>query len=225
MEKQLRYAALVDKRKRDKFFPEAGLLNPAEIENSIFDCDELGAWSRWHGDLDAKILLIGQDWGDEKYFIKNGGRDSDNNPTCKNLKALFQEIGFELGTATPETPSPKGLFFTNAVLGIKSRNMSAPIKTEWLWHSIEHFTRELIEIIEPEIIITLGKNAFRALQFIWKELPHEEPMNKLNERNFWVNEGKILLFPRFHCGGLGLRNRVFDKQKEDWRRILPFLKN
>lgn len=227
MEKQQRYAALVDKRKQDQFFPEEGLLNPSEIENGRFDCNEIGAWSRWHNDLDAKILLIGQDWGDENYFIKNEGRDSDSNPTCKYLKALFNEIGYDLGTARPDAPFQKGLFFTNAILGIKTAEggMSGPVFQKWVRHSTVEFTLPLIEIIQPKIIITLGKQAYRALRIGFPEELPDGKMSALVETYFTVGERKMLLFPRYHCGGLGLANRSFDKQKVDWQRIADVFKS
>ena len=222
--KQERYARLVSKRKKHSF-PD-GLQNPANILGGRFDCDQIGAWSRWHGDLNAKILLIGQDWGDEKYFTDNLGKDSDGNQTCKNLKKLFNEIGFDLGSAAPETPVKNGLFFTNSVLGLKGGNMSAPIKMKWVRDSTDSFTCELIKIIEPKIIITLGKTAFGALQIVCRELCAKRSLHDLVERDdLYANNDRIQVFPRFHCGGLGLRNRNLDQQKEDWRRISPFLNN
>ncbi len=224
LSKDERYANLVRKRKEYDF--SDGLQNPAKILGGTFDCDEIGAWSTWHSDLNAKILLIGQDWGCENYFINNQGKDSDDNQTCINLKKLFNEIGFYLGTAIPKFPNKNGLFFTNSVLGIKYGNMAARIKMEWLRNSTEGFTKELIEITEPEIIITLGKIAFRALQIIWPDLPSKDTLKSLVVRDdLKVNKGRIQVFPRFHCSGLGLRSRSLDRQKDDWRRILPFLSN
>lgn len=227
MEKDREYKALVDKRQKEKFFPDEGLFNPFEIENGKFDCNEIGAWSRWHNDLDAKIMLIGQDWGDRKYFVNNEGRDVDDNPTCKYLKLLFKEIGYDLGTARPDIPFQKGLFFTNAILGIKTLEggMSAPVFQKWVKHSTENFTLPLIEIIQPKVIVTLGKQAYRALRLGFSaELP-DDKMGALVEQHFEISEHKTVVFPRYHCGGLGLANRNFDKQKLDWQRIKEVLEN
>ncbi len=172
MEKRQQYTALVEKRKKDRFFPEEGLSNPSNIENGIFDSDEIGPWSRWHNDLDARILIIGQDWGDNRFFIDNQGRDTDNNPTNNNLKALFKEIGYDIGTARPEIPYQKGLFFSNAILGIKTSEggMSGAVRQKWVKHSTIEYTLPLIDIIKPEVIITLGTKAYRAMRLIFSEL-------------------------------------------------------
>lgn len=222
MTKQSQYAALVEKRKKDPFFP--ALLNPSQIENGRFDCPEIGAWSRWHNDLDAEIMLIGQDWGNKDYFTTNEGRDTDSNPTNKNLTALFRELGYELGSARPEKPFQKGLFFTNAILGIKEGDMSAPVSSKWVKHCNEHYTKSLIEIIQPKVIICLGMKAYEAMRLIYSDLPIK-PMAKLAEDSFPVEGGKIQIFPRFHCGGLGIRNRSFDKQQADWQKINAVLKH
>ncbi len=221
MEKIQQYVALVEKRKNDTFFPDEKLLNPSEIENGKFDSEEIGPWSRWHNDLDAKILVIGQDWGDKCFFIENQGRDTDNNPTNKYLTELFKEIGYELGKPTqPETPFKKGLFFSNAILGIKTMEggMSTPVRQKWIKHTTNHYTRPLIDIIKPEVIITLGAKAYYAMRLIFPKLESGK-MNDLVEKHFVVGERKILLFPRYHCGGLGLANRSFDRQKSDWQRV------
>ncbi len=224
--KDEQYAALVAKRKKDKFFPEEGLLNPAEIENGQHDADEIGAWARWHNDLNAKILLIGQDWGDEGYFTVNQGRDTDSNPTNKNLKILFAILDHDLGISRPDEPFQKGLFFTNAILGIKkgTGKMSSPVLQKWVKHSTEQFTKPLIDIIKPAVIITLGKQAYGAMRILFPETLPDENMSTVVEKHFVVGDQKILLFPRYHCGGLGLANRCFDNQKADWQSMKEVLK-
>lgn len=82
-----------------------------QLEKCPF-CNEVNLWSYWQGginNLDADILLVGQDWGnfrDSKYqelvrSIKSSNKDSSNcfkypfekNPTDNNLCKLFAELG------------------------------------------------------------------------------------------------------------------------------------
>ena len=94
--KQDRYADLVKKRKAFSF--SEGLLNPSQIESGKYDSPEhIGPWSCWQGSIDAYILVVGQDWGDYNYYVRNRGIDDDNNPTCKNLTQLFLSIGVDIG--------------------------------------------------------------------------------------------------------------------------------
>ena len=41
----------------------------------LFRSAQIGPWSLWQGNLDAEIMVIGQDWGDKNYFTKNKGHD------------------------------------------------------------------------------------------------------------------------------------------------------
>src|ERR1035441_2430857 len=67
------YAALV--RGRQACHACRGLINPSECEGGIHDSDQIGPWSLWQGNLSADLLVVGQDWGDTRYFAKNKGRE------------------------------------------------------------------------------------------------------------------------------------------------------
>ena len=216
--KNEQYQNLVEKRKKHTF-PD-GLSNPAIIENGIYDCEHIGAWSQWQGDLEAKILVIGQDWGDVAYFNAHKGKDDDKNTTNQNLQKLFLELGFDIGL--PNSPIPNPIFFTNAILGIKgssdTKQMSSSVKDSWIRNSNEHFTHELIDIIKPQFIITLGAKPLDAMRFMYKEIPNKKLSDLIeNDNHIRLNNG-IQLFAFNHCGGLGLANRSFENQLADWQK-------
>jgi DNA polymerase len=218
--KQLQYNTLVFKRKSFTF--SEGLLNPSQIENGKYDSIEhIGPWSAWHAYLDAKILVVGQDWGDVKYYLSNKGYDIDSNPTSKNLVELFAMLGIDIGLPSNPNKSAK-VFLTNTILGMKDGGMSSSISAKWVNEGAKEFLAPLIEIVQPEIIITLGTNSYKAMAEIYalkksislKEISGKEPIV--------LDDGK-LLFTMFHCGGLGLRNRSLNLQKEDWLRVKKYL--
>jgi Uracil-DNA glycosylase len=212
--KNKKYINLVEKRKSFKF---ADLKNPSEIENGIYDKEHsIGPWSLWQGNLDAEILVIGQDWGDVNYYLDNKGIDADNNPTNRNLIELFKTLNIDIGTPSdPNKSAP--VFFTNAILGIKYNGMSSKVKASWVKECTNEFLKPLIEIIEPKIIITLGTYAFKAVKDLYKL--KEKPVLKdlINRDPIEVEDKKIFAF--YHCGGLGLANRKLELQKEDWNRV------
>ncbi len=214
MKKEL-YNDLVEKRKRH-IFPE-GLSNPVNLN---YDCSEIGAWTQWQGNLDAKILVIGQDWGDVNYFNDNKGKDRDDNPTNKNLKNLFCQLGFDIGL--PNNPVKQPIFFTNAILGIKGdsqkKQMSGSVKTSWIKDSNDHFTKELISIIQPKIIITLGAMPLYAMKLLYSKSISSEKLGILIDKNPIQLEKGIQLFAFYHCGGLGLANRKLENQLKDWQK-------
>lgn len=151
--KQERYAALVRKRKQCHLCD--GLRNPAEDDLAVFDSDEIGPWSRLHGDLDAELLIIGQDWGDVRYYITNRGLDDFRNPTMRTLERLLSEIGLEVSLTTYDKGQLR-VFLTNAVLCLKEGGLQAKVKPEWFNNCGAHFLRRQIEIIAPRVAVALG---------------------------------------------------------------------
>ena len=88
MSKVVDYGQLVAARKACHLC--SGLTNPADVEGGRFDAEHIGAWSLWQGNLDASLMVVGQDWGDKTYFIQHEGRSNPMNPTNS---ALVERIG------------------------------------------------------------------------------------------------------------------------------------
>lgn len=216
MNKREQYLNLVKKRKKHVF--SEGLLNPSVIEDGKYDtADHIGPWSMWQGNLDASILVIGQDWGNIDYYLTNKGYDADDNRTNQNMVELFSLIGIDIGfPSKPNFSAP--VFFTNTILGIKKvGNMSAKIRKAWAKESADHFLAPLIEIICPKTIITLGVCAYGEIARLYG-MP-VSPLMDLIYRNP-INLGDKKVYAMYHCGGLGLANRKFDLQKADWASIV-----
>ena len=78
------YNALVQCRKNCRLCE--GLANPAEPEYAQWDSRHIGAWSVGQGNLDAQVMIVGQDRGTTQYFTEWEGRDQpQGNPTNENL--------------------------------------------------------------------------------------------------------------------------------------------
>ena len=77
------------------------------------DCKEINLWTYWQGkgNLDAKIMLVGQDWGcpwddgsqptmDEVHKANEGRAynylNNNPSPTDANLTRLFKELGYDI---------------------------------------------------------------------------------------------------------------------------------
>ena len=211
------YRELVKKRKEYKFVDDA-LLNPSEIEGGIFDSEHLNPWSIWQGNLDAEILLIGQDWGGLDYFIENRGKDKKDNNTNWRLENLFQQINIEIGQ--PESPIPAPVYLTNAVLGIKTGDMNASIKSNWYLDTSLLFIKPLIEIINPKIIIAMGNAACETIAKAYNL--KVKSLKYLIENNPLLLPDEKILYAVYHCSNNGTRTRKFEQQMEDWKRIKNF---
>jgi hypothetical protein len=130
IEKQKAYRTLVQIRKTFRF---ADLLNPSEIEGGRYDCDHVELWARWLGNLNAKIMLVGKDFGGKDFLIKFKGGCDPNSITNLNLIRLFKRIGINIRTpSTPDQDVP--VFLTNAIVGIVDTSK----KGEFYKHSL-HF--------------------------------------------------------------------------------------
>ena len=92
-----------------------GLTNPSLCEGGVFDSDSIGSWSDWQGNLNAPVMLIGQDWGDVAWFVREKGRPTHTSRTNTTLLKLFDSIGLDI-KLPKDTIRPGSLFFTNAIL-------------------------------------------------------------------------------------------------------------
>ena len=224
--KQEKYAELVVQRKQCHACD--GLLNPSEIDGGVYDCDHIGAWSLWQRSLNAKVIIVGQDFSELAFFREKKGRPSSGteiSSTNRNLMTLIREgLGLEIAPYDSKDNGTGPLFFTNSVLCIKEGSASASIKQSWANRCCRNFLKPLVEeIIKPKVVITLSVPAYKgALSAFKLKAP-----TRLKEVVEW-EEGILLnsdcrLFPMFHCGGLGLANRKFPLQLQDWKKVRRYL--
>ena len=250
MNKEQRYAKLIAKVK-ESYLP----FTTAAREETLGlywceDCQEINLWTYWQGrnQLDAKILLVGQDWGSpweesakhtmEQIALANNGNPYDylhNNPsiTDKRLMELFREIGYEVRYPC------EGVFFTNFILGYRNKGLSGGYQNAWAEHDKGYF-HELCNIVKPKVILCLARNTFEGTlsAFDVKLRPGIGNYNKFidSERNpvsvTLENGQTACIFALAHCGALGTLNRnrgkdkpadILEYQKQDWKKIIPYL--
>jgi Uracil DNA glycosylase superfamily len=235
MSKQQEYQKLVQLRKHCnqcnislKEGEKPPLVNPSKICGSIFDSEQIGPWSRWQGNLDAKVVVVGQDWSDDRYFIENKGFDKIKNkslmeyenPTNKTLRSLLASIGIEIDPSS-DHDTEWVLFFTNAILCLKTKGgMTGAVKDDWFKNCGELFLKPLIEIITPKVVIAIGEKAFRAVCRSYAVEAPKSFRESVEYNNGFSLPGNKVLFPVYHCGVRSLHmNRNLVEQRLDWARI------
>ena len=196
------------------------------------DCREINLWSYWQGSLDARIMVVGQDWGCPKGAVVmdniraiNDGAEKEyrvdpESLTDKNLCTLLASIGFPAETRNPD------LFFTNFALGYRNKGLTGGFKTSWL-RECEPFFKRLVDIVEPEIIICLGQNTFKAVIRSLGIKTNLRGYNRFIEsKNNPVDYDGRLVFAEAHCGYFGTVHRArgsgktgMEIQLEDWKKI------
>jgi hypothetical protein len=222
------YTDLVNKRKSHQC-TIPGLINPSDLENGLFDEGEyLEPWGKWHKSIPADILVIGQDWGGQDYYLKNNGKDENKNPTCTNLISLFESIKINIGTPTFPNSTAK-LHFTNIIPFIRTGKMQGELEKILNQDLVNEFAnayiKPLISIVKPRIIISLGSVAFKgvASNYNFEFKNSGKILSIVVQAPFEIND-EFYLFPMYHCGSSGInRNRNLSLQKDDWSKILPYL--
>lgn len=224
------------------------------------ECEEINLWTYWQGHKNkkAKILLFGQDWScpwdsqngllleyvknilqddvhcSERYIqeINNGSLSTDN-----MLGKLMQSLGDEYD---PFTPDNENLFFSNLCLGYRDYGASGGLNKTVLLHDVE-YAKELIHIVEPKIVICLGKDTYDSFVYGANCTP------KSKEKSFYkklaqgecysIFEDRIPVFGQAHTGSLGAINRWrYNPEKyeyseeivnqilfDDWTKMKKFL--
>jgi DNA polymerase len=218
--KEVAYRALVESRKACQLCTE--LVNPAACEGGSFDCDEIGAWSAWQGNLDAPILVVGQDWGDVGWFVRESGKSTSTSVTNKTLIELLHSVGFDIPLA--RNSSGRGaLFFTNAILCLKPGGAQGRVQHEWFQNCGGRFLRPLIELVRPKVVVGLGERAYATVLSSYGLKPG--PFSGAVEAREPVQlSGDIAAFAVYHCGArIQNTHRKLESQLRDWKRIAAFL--
>ncbi len=196
------------------------------------DTPYVNRWNLWHGDLDADIMVIGQDYGTkesgENLSLWNAGDHSC--ATNKTLKELFLKIlNIDIDSNSEK------LFFTNMANCYRMHKTTGNMHAGWLTVCANKFMERLIRIVRPKIIIVLGRSAFEALYCMDgltvsccdPEKNGKRTFSEIIKRKYQIDlDGqKIAVFPVFHPGSNAKINRDINLQYEDWKRIDECYKN
>jgi uracil-DNA glycosylase len=208
---------------------------------------EINLWSHWQGSLEAKILVIGQDWGEkpepesykawteDRVYPSLTGEHMHIPPhkfkTDNNLVTIISKaLGLDL------REKQDSLFFTNAVLCYRDKGFTGDVMQSW-FKNCQPFCVRLIEIIQPEAIVTLGYMPLKALLYggdvsydkgfsnTRMRLRISKPMKEIVETKDQLyyqpkgSEKALKVFPMFHCGSWGTKARPLELQIQDWKRI------
>ena len=149
---------------------------------------------------------------------------STNSVADLNLCRLFKSIGKDIAKDNPS------VFFTNFVLCYRAGDsgISGGFKQKW-GNNCSPFFERLVRIIEPKVIICLGRvvyyNVLKTAKIKCQKGTYNDIITgKPVIADFGGHGCKI--FPVAHCGTLGTANRNngnsnsdIKLQKQDWARI------
>ena len=190
----------------------------------------INRWNLWQGNLDADIMVIGQDYGQKEdgVAIEVCSYADSTNHTDRKLRELI-ECAFD--KSIDEMP----LFFTNMANCYRKKRTSGGMHSGWLPICANKYMERLIRIVRPKIIIVLGRSAFEALHCM-DELSvkcldpiksGKESYAEMIQHRYQIDLGdeKIDVFPVYHPGANSQINRAFEQQLEDWKKISKYYKS
>jgi hypothetical protein len=211
------YAALVAKRKACRICVER---SPGRIRSCAefhYDPPVVSLWEQWLGHRRPRLLVVGQDFGNIGYFVRNRGRDEPGNKTNDNLQILLAAAGFAV-TDPPQLDALSPVFLTNSILCLKAGAMSGPIRQSWVSACTERHLMPLLEWLRPPVVVGMGGCGWRAVRQAFALRAAPLPISRAAGSD-WVATDGTRIFAVGHCGPLGLINRPRAKQLSDWRRI------
>jgi uracil-DNA glycosylase family 4 len=222
--KQSQYQTLVNDRQACRACAAIGLTNPSECAGGIYDnLDHIGPWTQWQNNLDADLMVIGQDWGGVEYYLENEGIEQDDNETNKRLVELLDAIDIKINLPV-HTSGNRPLYFTNSALCLRPGRLTGPINSKWFSNCGPTFLRRQIELVSPTVIVTLGYQAYRAVFESFGLKPALRMGDAVTHDLETVGLGSVVV-PVFHCGKNGQRSRSLRDQKEDWKRVQQALQD
>lgn len=215
------YEAIVSARKSCVLCTSKDFLNPSDATLRKWDSQQIGPWTRWLGDLDAQVMIIGQEWGDTKGFKKQKGLDLASSATNRRLRELLAHAGVVVPDVS-ETSGKTGVFLTNAALCLKRGGCQAPVRDEWFTNCGLAFLRPQIELVAPRAVVTLGERAYSAVTSAF-EMPRMRFRDAVDGPPVPLPNGSTMV-PVYHCGAR-MRNtkRRDPAQLTDWLRVRDVL--
>jgi uracil-DNA glycosylase family 4 len=215
--KDSRYADLVAARKACRAC-EGLLTNPAQIVGGAHDGDRVGPYTRWQGNLDAEVMIIGQDFADIESFERLEGWPGEDVGTNRTLVELLADAGIQI--ALPRRGEPEDrLFFTNAVLCLKRGAMGSRVPAACARTCAWLFLRPTIELVRPRAVITLGRVAFEAVLHAYGLPRSRRFLDVVRARRRVDLLGGAALFPMVHPSARVRATRSLAEQREDWRAL------
>jgi len=211
------YRDLVACRKRCRLCKDFGLLNPSKIGGGRFDSDRIGPYTLWQGNLDARLVVVGQDFANVDGFLKYKGWPGHNIQTNLNLVSLLRSAGISI-PPPDKGHSDDNLFFTNAVLCMKQGNGRQARVPTACFRSCGQFLRRTLELVRPRLLVTLGSAALRS---VWDafECPGRSRFPEMVGHRHPIAD-RLELAPMYHPSPTVVRtHRSLDAMRRDWQII------
>jgi hypothetical protein len=202
MDKQDALAALVALRRTEESTEHYFALHG--FQDGMWDFDYVVPWTKSASNVDAKLMIIGQDWASEQSL-------KDLRHNTPERVASRQQLGHDTHLPTNRNLKEWLGFFdltweqtyaTNVSVFIKQGGISAKVEMSLLESCAEKYTVPQIRIVKPLMAICLGADTFNSVRgALGKPRIRLRDAIKLNE---YVVENETEIYGVPHAGGLGM---------------------
>jgi uracil-DNA glycosylase len=161
-------AELVRLRRNDTY---PAMISLHEFEDGRWDLDHVVPlvvpWTKSACNVDATLMIIGQDWASEKYFQRSKNRTSWQDtlrthfgqdpqlPTNRNIRRLLHCFGIKW----------RQTYATDVSIFIKPGNMNGDIPDALLRYCAIKYTIPQLRIVRPKMVLCLGSRTFNAVRY------------------------------------------------------------
>jgi uracil-DNA glycosylase family 4 len=189
----------MDSTEKTKYFDHLlSSVNECDICDRM--CARKKVLSKENGNLDSKVVFIAEAPG--RLGAECTGIPLYGDKTGENFDMLIGNIGWKR----------EDIFITNAVLcnpQNENGNNSTPTKIEI--ENCSNYLEMVLELVAPEVIVTLGATALEAL----KHIHHHSFVlkNCVAQKVLWND---MALFPLYHMGPRATIHRNLLKQRQDF---------
>jgi len=169
-------------------------------------CNRKKVLSYENGNINSKVMFIAEAPG--RLGAEKTGKPLYGDKTGDNFEILLNSIGWER----------KDIFITNAILCNPQVNNKKATPTDEEIENCSSYLKETLELVNPDIIVTLRKNALNALKLI---KPHKYKLKTCVAKKIPWNSN--FLFPLYHPSPKSINlNRSIDKQIDDFLALSRF---
>lgn len=191
-----------------------GYASIGDFHNGIFECEHVSPWTKSGCNVDAEIMIVGQDWSSSDALDRDPPDlhsaalgFSEKFPTNRNLDNLLERY-FGLNRAE--------CYLTNLFPFIKLGKANAGVPLKHLVACAQLFTLPEVWIVSPQLVICLGLRTFVSLMRA-VSLKESPKMDQAVNAPFKFSDAMIHCVA--HTGAFGMNNRGRDQVEEDWQQL------
>jgi restriction system protein len=206
-EKEEALRKLAEKRKQTRM---CGYPTLADYHCGVYECDYVSPWSISAHNVDAKVMIVGHDWASEKWMcgpVDNESAQRGYSSRFSTNKNLFDLLDRHFGLSFAD------VYATNAFPFIKKGESQGSIKLTDMQSAARKFLLPQVEIIQPVIVICLGKATFNAVRAA-SDLDRTRTLDNAIEFPFVFRNSEIHAVA--HTGSRGMNSRGRERVEEDW---------